>query len=1687
MKNHGKKLLAMFLALAMVLSLLPGSVLTANAVERPEEPTDLALLEQQMKEALSSADERTYAEDYVAPETVDPNEVVRVIVELEHQPALSRMKSGNVTLASAQQSALNSQEAIIQSVSRELNAEPVHRMSLSSNAVSYEVRRCDIEKLAQMPGIRSVTEANRYQPQVFSAKEMTGVYEAWKMGESGYTGKGMTIAVIDTGVNYLHQDMVQDPATAKYIKAEMETKIRELGHGTWYSDKVPFGYNYAAGSEEAMNISGNSHGHHVAGIAAANGEEEKSHVAGVAPDAQIMSMQVWDAVTGVGGYADDIIIAIEDAVKLGADVINMSLGTDYGFYGSDRYIARAVDAAEDAGVFVSVAAGNIGITSDDDRYYDNIILNNWNLTDTATVSDPSTARGAVSVASVDSHGYIAYRMSMTDAAQNTREIIGNRITTYPFDFPDGVKLFNAGGGDNWELSSNKTDAEGAIAVVKYNPVDNYPSLDRIIKNAYAAGCVGLILHNVNEDGGLSQAMAFSDIPYVDLPILFISHDDGQYLLGLCRTGESVVTTGYTGYALEQEALPNTASAFSSWGPTPSLELKPELAAPGGNVFSLLNGANEYAFMSGTSMAAPFVAGAAAVVKQQLLEAELDVDNIPDFIRMNLMNTAMPVYETPRSVVRQTGRAPASVRQVGAGMLHVDAAVQNRVIATYHGKAAIELYDEVGTETTGQIVLTNYGKTDVTYTPGDLGIYTDYTDPITKDYYITPLDGAIVRFDADSVTVPAGGEATLTFTLKLEQLKEGHFVEGYLCLNAKDDAPSLSLPLLGFMGDWDAETIIDAPTWQDNTIIPTVDYGYYGDAQYGTTVGSRESGYLTPLAETVYPDPYEDHGLGKIVPENIAISPNGDGIRDDAIPMVGLVRNAKEIHMEVLDSSGNVIADCGSAFDLRKVSAGNFQGGTASRFNVPLTNHGYPVSWNGCIYDPASGAYAPAPEGEYTIRLRSQIREGGDWQTVELPVDVDLTAPEMINLEATRQGRTLTINFRIHDAHGIHNTIILAINSKITLIPLQGCTYDVETDTYTYKYSDYWGGTFTPGEPIHLSVLFMDNAGNETITHVLLDEDETGTAPVAGLRNVSLEEPTYVEMSGSQSDFRVYGFAPEGSTATFNGVEAHFVGTGFSAKLPLEQGENPFEVVITSPDGETLLSGKANIVAVADTSIEVSTLLFEDGVKATAVDGGHVYILEENVPVGEKIRVKMRLTNPEYMSVSVTDYADYSGGRVTPDENGYITFELTMAEKWDGTYANGQININSKVFSGNSNNGYYRYFDIAIVNPDSVEEMVANDSFDPTPNYTPEFWNLYIYTVVNEFQLQEDGTFRILGNLWNPVDRLTINGVEAVIDHTDLSWYCDIKLAPGTNNLEILSQVGEETYSADMQKVIFSPEPALAMELPEATDGVIYTDSNVFTVQGTVTTNLDDAQVYVNGASVFGSSNTGHGFGQDSVTREFSYDVNLVHGMNQIVVDAYTSAGSNSYEIFTVCYCPSYNFSDVNHSAYYHEGIDFCLERGIMIGVGKNQMAPNANVTRGQVVTILYRLSGEQVNPSSPNPFADVAEGAYYHDAIVWAYVNGIAQGMNKGVFAPNAPVTREQMVTFLARYAQYTEKTVTGGDLSGYRDAGQVSDYAEQAMAWAVENGIIQGMTETTLVPRGTATRAQLAAIILRFALLKEN
>ena len=175
------------------------------------------------------------------------------------------------------------------------------------------------------------------------------------------------------------------------------------------------------------------------------------------------------------------------------------------------------------------------------------------------------------------------------------------------------------------------------------------------------------------------------------------------------------------------------------------------------------------------------------------------------------------------------------------------------------------------------------------------------------------------------------------------------------------------------------------------------------------------------------------------------------------------------------------------------------------------------------------------------------------------------------------------------------------------------------------------------------------------------------------------------------------------------------------------------------------------------------------------------------------------------------------------------------------------------------------------------------------------------------------------------------------------------------------------------------------------------------------------------------------------------------------------------------------FVDFDGGDWFYDSVYYVYANGLMDGVSETQFAPNSNLTRGMVVTILYRLEGEpRVTGSSG--FTDVASGAWYADPVTWAAANGIVNGVSDTEFAPNTDITREQLAAILFRYAEYKGYDVSGRDsLTGYTDRGSISAYALDAMRWAVDEGLITGMTATTIEPQGTATRAQCAAMLMRF------
>lgn len=173
------------------------------------------------------------------------------------------------------------------------------------------------------------------------------------------------------------------------------------------------------------------------------------------------------------------------------------------------------------------------------------------------------------------------------------------------------------------------------------------------------------------------------------------------------------------------------------------------------------------------------------------------------------------------------------------------------------------------------------------------------------------------------------------------------------------------------------------------------------------------------------------------------------------------------------------------------------------------------------------------------------------------------------------------------------------------------------------------------------------------------------------------------------------------------------------------------------------------------------------------------------------------------------------------------------------------------------------------------------------------------------------------------------------------------------------------------------------------------------------------------------------------------------------------------------------FNDVAYTSWYYDAVKFVYDKGIMDGVSYYRFAPDATITRGMVVTMLWRMAGEPYEAAAG--FTDVAAGRYYTTAVAWAAKNGIVEGMTSTTFAPDQAITREQLASILYRYAKWLGFSGYGSDISGYTDAGKVSSYAYDAMSWAVRSGVVTGTSARVLDPQGTASRAAAAQMFMNF------
>ena len=583
----------------------------------------------------------------------------------------------------------------------------VWNLTLATNIISANVQYGQIEKIENVKGVKQVLIETRYEPCVVKESETTdpnmatssnmiGSNFAWA---NGYTGAGSKVAIIDTGADTDHPSLsgaaysyaVKGLGITPVTSADYADKLEKLNafkkngdlkaSDLYVSAKIPFGFNYIDADLDVThdNDKQGDHGSHVTGIAAGNRYIEQADgsfapaldtalTQGVAPDAQVYTMKVFGK--GGGAYDSDYMAAIEDAMILGCDSANLSLGSGNPGMSrqSDAKYQAILEAVVNSGMVVAMSAGNSGHWFENTPYaYPYAESVSW-----ATNGSPGSYTNSLGVASVDNDG----------ATGNFVEVAGNKeiysetsgYTNLPMTTIAGEHEFvyvDAGGTEE-DFAAVADLLKGKIGLCNRGTISFYEKGE----NAVAAGAIATIIVN-NQAGTIN--MDLSDYTKTE-PCVSVTQAYGETIKANAEkhttdSGLVYYTGKMTVGAKPGSSVYNssyyTMSDFSSWGVPGSLELKPEITAPGGNIYSLQNGGG-YQNMSGTSMASPQVAGMAAVVAQYVRANKLTEKTgltARALAQSLLMSTAVPMYEDYGE--GKDGYYP--VMQQGAGLANVGAA------------------------------------------------------------------------------------------------------------------------------------------------------------------------------------------------------------------------------------------------------------------------------------------------------------------------------------------------------------------------------------------------------------------------------------------------------------------------------------------------------------------------------------------------------------------------------------------------------------------------------------------------------------------------------------------------------------------------------------------------------------------------------------------------------------------------------------------------------------------------------------------------------------------------------------------------------------------------------------------------------------------------------------------------------
>ena len=994
-----------------------------------------------------------------------PDERVRIVIELEDAPLLDSHKVSQYASVTefldskAAQSSERKLERARKAVKSQLatkldDVEVRYEYTTVFNGLSVEADYADLETIQDLPGVKDAYVSQVYQL-IEPVNETKLADSVPAIGgdisqKTGYTGKGMVVAILDTGLDTSHEAFQRDVNGAKYNKDDIQAKIlnNKLHAGeisvdsVYKSSKIPFAYDY---SEPDTNVAGgNSHGTHVAGIVGADGGK----VTGVAPDAQLMILKIFGD-DGSGAYDSDILAALDDAVMLGADAINMSLGMTAGFsQAAEAKMQQVYQRVKNAGISLMCAAGNEYSSSYKSAGGTDLPL--ASNPDNGAVASPSTYDAALSVASMNNVKATApyllvgdRKIRYSDPAETASKQIASLNGTYEY--------VACGVGATTDFTDKALS--GKVALIQRAGEENGEILSfaQKEKNAKVAGAKAVIIYD-NVEGDLVNMSTDGNIPAV-----FISKADGAAML---TASDKHVSFSKSYLAQFQDAYSGKMSDFSSWGVTPDLKLKPEITAPGGDIYSTLPG-GLYGSMSGTSMASPHMAGAAVVMAQYITEelggTNMTQQEITALSNKLLMSTAVPV--------KNKQSLPYSPRKQGAGLVQLARATQSKAYlsSTEGGLPKAELGYSTDGSFSFSFQANNLSSSEIRY---EVGVTVLTEDTVTENGK-TYLAQSPRELGADEVTVTAPGTVTLNSKGQAEvevslaltakgkaaldaKFPNGIYLEGFVTLTPVNggDTISLGLPFLGFYGDWSAAPIFDASVY-DTDESPAVYRTMLG------LFGADGSGYY--LGHNLYATDND-----RFDKNYIAMSNKTSNYHVTAA--MAMLRNADKLTFSVTDESGKTVYS-----EKLTNQSKTYYSSSQQSYHTPMAAIGFTG------YEKSKFTATKAlPEGQYTYTVTAELN--GKTETETFPLTIDNQAPQVVKSEVVQENGKRLWKVTVTDNHYVQ-----AVCATLGSTPLTGWIAPNETkagaqSVVTFDLSDPAFSGLTQAK-----IGLVDYADNQTVS------------------------------------------------------------------------------------------------------------------------------------------------------------------------------------------------------------------------------------------------------------------------------------------------------------------------------------------------------------------------------------------------------------------------------------------------------------------------------------------------------------------------------------------------------------------------------------------------------------------------------